>query len=71
MELTKAQLKERLIDAINIIKQQDRRLFYIKHDMYRMNDKIERLQQQINFDLQTAIIKTQTEKDNLKCIKSI
>jgi len=62
MELTKKQLKDRLIDAINLIKKQDKRLFYLKHDMYRMNDTIERLQLQINFDLQTQLSKLKKDK---------
>ena len=59
-------LKKLLIDKNNdllkINKDQDKRIFYLKHDMYRMNQKIEQLQQQINFDLQTNLYKIKKDR---------
>jgi len=55
------------LKRINI--KQDKRIYYLKHDMYRMNATIEQLQQQIEIDLNISILKTSlhlTKKDILK-----
>ena len=62
-------LKKLLIDKNNDLlklnKDQDKRIFYLKHDMYRMNQTIETLQSQINFDLLTNLKRIKKEKNML------